>query len=158
MPPLIKIMTTKKERLFHQGWEWEYIEKIHFTSNVLCLGHRYRQVKIFISPLKIQIVNKRNAWDWRRWFESYLNNDKNWSDMYEWICPERQRCGQCMWVESSLYRPVISKLSNLSQAMSITQHLKSKNNVSKREGDARRKVANYVIFGCLLKYCQVFPA
>lgn len=43
--------------------------------------------------------------------------------------------------------------------MSMTQHLKSKDNVSKRKGDitnARRREANHVIFRCFLNNAKYF--
>lgn len=52
------------------------------------------------------------------------------------------------------------KMINLSQAMSMTQHLKSKDDVSERTRevtDATRKVANHDIFRRLPKQCKVFP-
>lgn len=75
------------------------------------------------------------------------------SDRYEWVCPAHVNGG-------GLYSPLISKMINLSQAMSMTQHLKSKGNVYKRKRnvlDARRKVANHVTFRCLPKQCKAFP-
>lgn len=52
--------------------------------------------------------------------------------------------------EKDVRSPVTSKMINLSQTMTLTQHLKSKDNVSKRERnatDSRKKVANHIIFG-----------
>lgn len=36
----------------------------HFKC-IVFKEYRYKQVKIFIKPVKIQIVKKKNAWGWR---------------------------------------------------------------------------------------------
>lgn len=61
--------------------------------------------------------------------------------------------------EKDVSSPLISQMIDLSQAMTLTQHLKSKDNVSKRERnvtDAERKVANHIISDDFLNNTKCF--